>query len=175
MIAGRNRLLWDRADQLLCARCGLGERPYFHHMPPETGSINFCAPAADLVRVGSLPCTRNARSHHFHQKNTYRKLYFFAAQIRACAAVFVEVAVVTLRPFKSFQLFSTVVFRNFFVSFSLFCRVGASSLCARCGLRRYRLRHSATLYLLSQISCDSYTVERPRWFGAWIGNGREKY
>ena len=51
VIAGRNRLLWDRADQLLCARCGLGERPYFHHMPPETGSINFYAHAADLVNV----------------------------------------------------------------------------------------------------------------------------
>ena len=137
--------------------------------------INFCAQAADLVRVGSLACTRNARSRHFHQKNTYRKWYFFASQNRACAAVFVDVAVVTLRPFKSFQLFSTVVFRNFFVSFSLFWRVGASSLCARCGFRRYRLRHSATLYLLSQISCDSYTVERPRWSGAWIENGREKY
>ena len=35
VIAGRNRLLWDRGDQLLCARCGLGERPYFHHMPPD--------------------------------------------------------------------------------------------------------------------------------------------
>ena len=136
---------------------------------------NFCAPAADLVRVGSLPCTRNAGSRHFHQKNTYRKWSFFAARIRACAAVFVDVAVVPLRPFKRIQLFSTVDFRNFFVSFSLFWRVGASCLCARCGLRRYRLRHSATLYLLSQISCDSYTVERPRWSGASIGNGREKY
>ena len=137
--------------------------------------INFCAQAADLVRVGSLACTRNARSSHFHQKNTYSKWYFFASQIRACAAVFVDVAVAPLRPFKRFQLFSTVDFRNFFVSFSLFWRVGASCLCARCGLRRYRLRHSATLYLLSRISCDSYTVERPRWSGAWIGNGREKY
>ena len=137
--------------------------------------INFCAPAADLVRVGSLPCTRNARSRHFHQKNTYRKLDFFASQIRACAAVFVKVAVAPLRPFKSFQPFLIVVFRNFFVSFSFFWRVGASCLCARCGLRRYRLRPSATLYLLSQISCDSYTVERPRWSGAWIENGREKY
>ena len=81
----------------------------------------------------------------------------------------------TLRPFKSFQLFSTVDFRNFFVTFSLFWRVGASSLCALCGLRRYRLRHSATLYLLSQISCNSHTVERPRWSGAWIENGRKKY
>ena len=138
--------------------------------------INFCAQAADLVRVGSLSCTRNARSRHIHQKNTYRKWYFFfASQIRACAAVFVDVAVVTLRPFKSFQLFATVDFRNFFVSFSLFWRVGASCLCARCGLRRYRLRHSQAKYLLSQIPCDSYTVERPRWSGAWIGNGREKY
>ena len=55
VIAGRNRLLWDRADQLLCARCGLGGRPYFHHMPPDAsrrlGPINFYAPAADLVNV----------------------------------------------------------------------------------------------------------------------------
>jgi hypothetical protein len=35
VIAGRNRLLCDRTDQLLCARCGLGERPYFHQMPPD--------------------------------------------------------------------------------------------------------------------------------------------
>ena len=137
--------------------------------------INFCAQAADLVRVGSLPCTRNAGSRHFHQKTHIENCIFFASQNRACAAVFVDVAVVPLRPFTSFQLFSTVDFRNFFVSFSLFWRVGASGLCARCGLRRYRLRHSATLYLLSQISCDSYTVERPRWSGAWIENGREKY
>ena len=100
---------------------------------------------------------------------------FFESQIRACAAVFVDVAVVTLRPFKRFQLFSTVDFRNLFASFSLFWRVGASCLCARCGLRRYRLRHSQAKYLLSQISCDSYTVERPRWSGAGIENGREKY
>ena len=32
---------------------------------------NFCAQAADLVRVRSLSCTRNARSRHFRQKNTY--------------------------------------------------------------------------------------------------------
>ena len=32
---------------------------------------NFCAQAADLVRVRSLPCTRNGRSRHFRQKNTY--------------------------------------------------------------------------------------------------------
>ena len=120
--------------------------------------ISFCAPAADLVRVGSLPCTRNARSCHFHQKNAYRKWYFFASHIRACAAVFVDVAVVTLRPFKSFQLFSIVDFRNFFVSFSFFWRVGTSCLCARCGLRRYRFRPSATLYLVLKISCNSHIV-----------------
>ena len=55
VIAGRNRLLWDRADQVLCARCGLGQRRYFHHMPPDAsrrlGPINFYAPAADLVSV----------------------------------------------------------------------------------------------------------------------------
>ena len=32
---------------------------------------NFCAQAADLVRVRSLSCTRNTRSRHFRQKNTY--------------------------------------------------------------------------------------------------------
>ena len=32
---------------------------------------NFCAQAADLVRVRSLSCTRNARSRHFRQKNKY--------------------------------------------------------------------------------------------------------
>ena len=32
---------------------------------------NFCAQAADLVRVRSLSCTRNGRSRHFRQKNTY--------------------------------------------------------------------------------------------------------
>ena len=32
---------------------------------------NFCAQAADLVRVRSLSCTRNARARHFRQKNTY--------------------------------------------------------------------------------------------------------
>ena len=135
---------------------------------------NFCAQAADLVRVRSLSCTRNTRSRHFHQKNTYRKWYVFASQIRACAAVFVDVAVVTLRPFKRFQLFSTVVFWNFFVSFLVFWRVGAFGLCARCGLRRYRFSHSATIHSL-KISFNSYTVERPRWSGASIGNGREKY
>ena len=31
---------------------------------------NFYAQAADLVRVRSLPCTRNGRSRHFRQKNT---------------------------------------------------------------------------------------------------------
>ena len=137
--------------------------------------INFCAQAADLVRVGSLSCTRNARSRHFHQKNTYRKLYFVAAQIRACAAVFVDVAFATLRPFKRFSLFFAVDFRQHFVSVSWFWRVGASCLCARCGLRRYRLRCSATVRLLLKISFNSHAVERPRWSGAWIGNGRKKY
>ena len=137
--------------------------------------LNFYAPAADFVVV-ALATLRPFRCDGLKSlKTRIENCIFFAAQIRACAAVFVDVAVVTLRPFKSFQLFSTVDFRNFFVSFSLFWRVGASCLCARCGLRRYRLRHSATLYLLSQISCDSYTVERPRWSGAWIENGREKY
>ena len=32
---------------------------------------NFYAQAADLVRVRSLSCTRNGRSRHFRQKNTY--------------------------------------------------------------------------------------------------------
>ena len=32
---------------------------------------NFCAQAADLVRVRSLSCTRNGRARHFRQKNIY--------------------------------------------------------------------------------------------------------
>ena len=138
--------------------------------------INFCAPAADLVIVGSLACTRETLGRiTFIRKTHIENGIFFESQIRACAAAFVDVAVVPLRPFKRIQLFSSVDFLNFFVSFSFFWRLGASCLCARCGLRCYRLRPSATLYLLSQIPCDSYTVERPRWSGAWIDNDRENY
>ena len=39
--------------------------------PPPRSLANFCAQAADLVRVRSLSCTRNGRSRHFRQKNTY--------------------------------------------------------------------------------------------------------
>ena len=137
--------------------------------------LKFCAPAADFVVV-ALATLRPFRCDGLKSlKTRIENCIFFAAQIRACAAVFVDVAVVTLRPFKRFQLFSTVDFRNLFVSFSLFWRVGASCLCARCGLRRYRLRCSATVRLLLQISFNSHTVERPRWSGAWIGNGWQKY
>ena len=125
-------LFWH---QLLCARCGLGKS------------------RVALVHAKRSVAPLSSEKH-------ISKIVFFAAQIRACAAVFVDVAVVTLRPFKSFQLFSTVDFRNFFVSFSFLWHVGASCLRARCGLRRYRLRHSQAKYLLSQIPCDSYTVER---------------
>ena len=38
---------------------------------PPRSPANFCAQAADLVRVRSLLCTRNGRSRHFRQKNTY--------------------------------------------------------------------------------------------------------
>ena len=37
---------------------------------------NFYAPAADLVRVTTLPCTRNGRSRHFRQKNTMVLAHF---------------------------------------------------------------------------------------------------
>ena len=39
--------------------------------PSPRSPANFCAQAADLVRVRSLSCTRNGRSRHFRQKNTY--------------------------------------------------------------------------------------------------------
>ena len=39
--------------------------------PPPRSPANFCRQAADLVRVRSLSCTRNGRSRHFRQKNTY--------------------------------------------------------------------------------------------------------
>ena len=38
---------------------------------PPRSPANFCAQAADLVRVRTLPCTRNGRSRNFRQKNTY--------------------------------------------------------------------------------------------------------
>ena len=38
--------------------------------PSPRSLANFCAQAADLVRVRSLPCTRNGRSRRFRQKNT---------------------------------------------------------------------------------------------------------
>ena len=137
--------------------------------------LNFYAPAADFVVV-ALSTLRPFRCDGLKSlKTRIENGIFFAAQIRACAAVFVDVAFATLRPFKRFSLFFAVDFRQLFVSFSLFWRVGASCLCARCGLRRYRLRCSATVRLLLKISFNSHAVERPRWSGAWIGNGREKY
>ena len=137
--------------------------------------LNFYAPAADFVVV-ALSTLRPFRCDGLKSlKTRIENGIFFAAQIRACAAVFVDVAFATLRPFKRFSLFFAVDFRQLFVSFSLFWRVGASCLCARCGLRRYRLRCSATVRLLLKISFNSHAVERPRWSGAWIGNGRKKY
>ena len=35
---------------------------------PPRSLANFCAQAADLVRVRSLSCTRNTRSRHFDRK-----------------------------------------------------------------------------------------------------------
>ena len=137
--------------------------------------LNFYAPAADFVVV-ALSTLRPFRCDGLKSlKTRIENGIFFAAQIRACAAVIVDVAFAPLRPFKRFSLFFAVDFRQLFVSFSLFWRVGASHLCARCGLRRYRLRPSATFRLLLKISFNSHTVERPRWSGASIGNGREKY
>ena len=137
--------------------------------------LNFYAPAADFVAV-ALSTLRPFRCDGLKSlKTRIENGIFFAAQIRACAAVSVDVDFATLRPFKRFSLFFAVDFRQLFVSFSLFWRVGASCLCARCGLRRYRLRCSATVRLLLKISFNSHAVERPRWSGAWIGNGRKKY
>ena len=39
---------------------------------------NFCAQAADLVRVTSLPSARNGRSRHFRQKNIYVLAHFLS-------------------------------------------------------------------------------------------------
>ena len=85
-------------------------------------------------------------------KNTMSKWYFFRAQIRACAAEIVDVDFVTLRPFARFSLFSTRIFRLIFDSFSTFLEVGASHLLARCGVRAYRLRPSATVSLLLKLT-----------------------
>ena len=40
---------------------------------------NFCAPAAEIVRVAFAPLARNGRSRHFRQKNTMVLVYFFRA------------------------------------------------------------------------------------------------
>jgi len=137
--------------------------------------LNFYAPAADFVVV-ALSTLRPFRCDGLKSlKTRIENGIFFAAQIRACAAVFVDVDFAPLRPFKRFSLFFAVDFRQLFVSFSFFWRVDASCLCARCGLRRYRLRCSATVRLLLKISFNSHAVERPRWSRAWMGNGREKY
>ena len=136
--------------------------------------LSFYAPAADFVVV-ALSTLRPFRCDGLKSlKTRIENGIFFAAQIRACAAVFVDVAFAPLRPLRDSPFFP-VDFRQLFVSFSWFWRVGASCLCARCGLRRYRLRCSATVRLLLQISFNSHAVERPRWSGAWIGNGRKKY
>ena len=39
-------------------------------------AINFCAQAAEIVMVASLPSTRNGHSFHFRQKNTMVLAYF---------------------------------------------------------------------------------------------------
>ena len=129
----------------------------------------FYAPAADFVVV-ALATLRPFRSDGLKSlKTRIENGIFFAAQIRACAAVIVDVAFAPLRPFKRFLLFFAIDFRVIFVSFSFFSLVGASHLCARCGLRAYRLRPSATIPLLLKISFNSIAVERPPLSGAPIG------
>ena len=136
--------------------------------------LNFYAPAADFVVV-ALSTLRPFRCDGLKSlKTRIENGIFFAAQIRACAAVNIDVAFAPLRPFKRFQLFFVTQFRLIFVPFSLFSLVGASHLCARCGLRAYRLRPSRTIPLLLKISFNSIAVERPPLSGAPIGTGREK-
>ena len=43
---------------------------------PGAAAINFCAQAAEIVNVASLPSTRNGRSFHFRQKNIMVLAYF---------------------------------------------------------------------------------------------------
>ena len=136
--------------------------------------LNFYAPAADFVVV-ALSTLRPFRCDGLKSlKTRIENGIFFAAQIRACAAVNIDVAFAPLRPFKRFLLFFVAHFRLIFVPFSLFSLVGASHLCARCGLRAYRLRPSRTIPLLLKISFNSIAVERPPLSGAPIGTGREK-
>ena len=137
--------------------------------------LNFSAPPADFVVV-ALATLRPFRCDGLKSlKTRIENGIFFAAQIRACAAVNVDVAFAPLRPFKRFLLFFVVHFRVNFVPFSLFLLVGASHLRARCGLRAYRLRPSRTIPLLLKISFNSIAVERPPLSGAPIGTGRDKY
>ena len=136
--------------------------------------LNFYAPAADFVVVALATLRPFGCDGLKSLKTRIENGIFFAAQIRACAAVNVDVAFAPLRPFKRFLLFFVVHFRVIFVPFSLFSLVGASHLCARCGLRAYRLRPSRTIPLLLKISFNSIAVERPPLSGAPIGTGREK-
>ena len=137
--------------------------------------LNFYAPAADFVVV-ALATLRRFRCDGLKSlKTRIENGIFFATQIRACAAMIVDVAFATMRSLKRFSLFFAVDFRQLFVSFSLFWRVGVSHLCARCGLRAYRLRHSATVPLLLTFSFNSHTVERPRWSGASIMTWGQKF
>ena len=46
--------------------------------PPPRSPANFCALAAEIVRVGALPCRRNGRPCDFHQKNTMVLAHFLS-------------------------------------------------------------------------------------------------
>ena len=50
--------------------------PMCHAAISGAAAINFCAQAADLVMVASLPSTRNGRTFHVRQKNTMVLAYF---------------------------------------------------------------------------------------------------
>ena len=45
---------------------------------------------------------------------------------------------------------------------------GAQLLCARCGVRRSRLRHSAAVSLLSKMTRVNYNTKMVSYFGLWI-------
>ena len=124
--------------------------------------INFCAPAADLVRVGSLPCTRNARSCHFHQKNTYRKWYFCLrlrfVRVLRCSLMSLSSLCGRLRVFSFFQplIFGTFLhrFRSFAGSAPLVCAPAADFVAIDFApLRRftYFLKSRATVTQLSGL------------------------
>ena len=125
--------------------------------------INFCAQAADLVTVGSLACTRNARSCHFHQKNTYRKLYLFFLRLRIvrvlrCSLMSLSSLCGRLRDFSFFQplIFGTFLsrFRSFGGSAPLVCAPAADFVAIDFAtLRRftYFLESRATVTQLSGL------------------------